>query len=294
MSSVPTTTLYSAAGVEIVTQPFLVGAELERLALECSKDFARALPADLPRDAVSLEILNGGHYYFVGEAVEAALGRPCRVSTIRAKRRQEESGDWRVNVWDAGGADVNDCSALLIGDTIATGTTLVGVLEHLLEQRRERGLKLPDIYIFAIAGSSLVSSAPGIGRIDAALRAQGRCLHLYFANAQFNLASNGTDLGFEGALYEARAEREIRAKLGGFAPHMRCCVWDWGDRFRMIADHLEEIQHYYAAQPGCPDWLLDGIAARADALGRGAVAAPAARFALAVALVTVWAKQVSG
>ena len=35
---------------------------------------------------VSLEILNGGHYYFCAAACEAVRGQPCTVATLRAKR----------------------------------------------------------------------------------------------------------------------------------------------------------------------------------------------------------------
>ena len=287
-----TRVLYSAAGVEIVTQPFLVGPELERLALECSKDFARALPADLPADAVSLEILNGGRYYFVSRAVEEAIpGRKCPVSTLRAKRRQQPDGAWRVDVWDAGGVSAADCSALLIGDTVATGTTLMGTIKHLLDERRAQNKPLPDIHIFTIAGSSAVCNVPGIKAIDELLAGQGKALHLYFANAQFNLADNGTDLGFEGAVYDALAEREIHARLGAFAPCMRCCIWDWGDRFREVDAHLAEIDHFYGSEcNGAPEWLLRGIRERRAARAVNAMqqsAPPAVRFALVVAAATL-------
>ena len=258
--------IYSAASVQIVTQPFLVGPELEVLALASSQDFARALPADLPADAVSLEILNGGHYYFVAPAVEAALGRPCAVSTVRAKRRQEPTGEWRVDVWDKGGADITTCSCVLIGDTIATGTTLMGTIRQLLAERTELGLPFPDFHIFCIAGSSAVCFQPGIGEINGLLSAQGKSMTLYFANAKYNMADNGTDLGFVGAEYNAQAEAEINAKLGSFAGNMRCCVWDWGDRFREVRSHLTEIRHFYGADATCPAWLLEGIDARLKAL----------------------------
>ena len=50
----------SPAGCEIVTKPYLVGAELESLALQSSKDFITSLDgaADFEKP-VSLEILNG-------------------------------------------------------------------------------------------------------------------------------------------------------------------------------------------------------------------------------------------
>ena len=68
--------LYSKAGIEIVTKPFLVGAELESLSKQCSMDFIEALPAETT-DVVSLEILNGGRYYFVASAFKEVRGVEC-------------------------------------------------------------------------------------------------------------------------------------------------------------------------------------------------------------------------
>jgi hypothetical protein len=42
------------------------------------------------------------------------------VSTLHAKRRFED-GEWKVRVWDKGGANLGDYENILIGDTIATG-----------------------------------------------------------------------------------------------------------------------------------------------------------------------------
>ena len=71
---------------------------------------------------------------------------------------------------------------------------------------------------------------PALADVRALLAAERRELRIYFANAQFLLAENGTDMGFEGAVYpsnDPRAERAITAKLGNFAPRMRCCILSW-------------------------------------------------------------------
>jgi hypothetical protein len=60
--------IYSKAGIEIVTKPFLVGEELAALSKRCSMDFIQALPADTT-DVVSLEILNGGQYYYAARCI---------------------------------------------------------------------------------------------------------------------------------------------------------------------------------------------------------------------------------
>ena len=149
----------------------------------------------------------------------------------------------------------------MIGDTVATGTTLCGTTKIILERIAATGKPYPDIYVWAIAGSISVAEHPMLLEIDALLKANGKTLSLYFANARFNLNENGTDLQFFDADYNERAEKEIKAKLGAFLPKMRCAVWDWGDRFREISSHLEEIKEFYE-QEKAPKWLLDGINSR--------------------------------
>jgi hypothetical protein len=39
---------------------------------------------------------------------------------------------------------------------------------------------------------------------------------------------------------------------GSFSAQMKCAVWDWGDRFREIPHHLEEIKEYYGGLEDCP------------------------------------------
>ena len=80
-------TCFSAAGCEIVASPFLVGeAELGKLALTCSEDWIKSLPADVLDPAgpapVSLEILNGGKFYYLQSAwTNIYPDNPCGEST---------------------------------------------------------------------------------------------------------------------------------------------------------------------------------------------------------------------
>lgn len=263
----------SAAGVEIITKPFLVGPELEALSLESSKDFVRALDAagvDI-ENCVSLEILNGGHYYFVGPAYEAVKGKACPIASLRAKRGQdEETGAWKVRVWDRNDVSVSTGATVLIGDTVATGTTLGGVLSWVVDEM-EAASTYGDIRVFAIAGARTCEDKliPAATR----LKANGKELTIHFANAAFNLADNGTDLGFTGAEYAEGSEAAIAEVVGDFSKHMKCAVWDWGDRFRLQHDHLKEISEYFSEVESTPTWLSEGIATRlaaAEAAAAGA------------------------
>lgn len=48
---------------------------------------------------VSLEILNGGRYYFVASAYTSVTNKPCAVASLRAKRSFDETTQqWTVKV----------------------------------------------------------------------------------------------------------------------------------------------------------------------------------------------------
>ena len=223
-------TIHSPAGVEIVTQPFLVGAPLEKLAQCASEDFVRSLGPDaFPAGTtpVSLEILNDGHYYFCGAACEAVTGAPCTIATLRAKRGhnsaesyggdawhakdvpdgttlwQSEGSDWCVRIWDN---KPIPAGPLLVGDTVATGTTLAGVLEFVVDQM-VTAESVHDIHVFSIAGAGSWGGngadggiATKLQRVDEALTRHGKQLTVTFANSEFALQANGTDLSFTGAV----------------------------------------------------------------------------------------------
>jgi len=295
---VPTKILFSEAGVDIITQPFLVGDELSRLARAASKDWLASLPPAALKGALSLEILNGGRHYYVTEAYGDLLGDRCPVMSIRAKRGhasaenyggpahlnkdipkgtelyQSPQSDWCVRIWEQKGEITG---TLLVADTIATGTTLAGVLGWAVQKMEASG-NVHDIYLFTIAGASHWPENPADGglmpkleALQATLRKYGKSLHITFANARFVLAKNGTDLGVLGADIEPRA-RALMSKRWPekFLPYLRCVVWDWGDRFdaSKIAHHLDEIHTYYRAQPHCPPDLLRGIETRLAVLPR--------------------------
>jgi len=294
--SVPFTTLFSEAGISIVTQPYLVGEELSALSRVASKDWLASLPPEALKGAQSLEILNGGRHYYVTEAYGDLFGDRCPVVSVRAKRGhaspndyggpahndknlpagtdlyQSPSSDWCVRIWEQKG-EIH--SNLLVADTIATGTTLAGVLGWAVEKMVASG-NVHDIYVFTIAGASHWPENPKDGGLipklvplQETLQKYGKSLHVTFCNARFKLSANGTDLGVLGADIDPRA-RPLLEKCwpDKFLPFMRCVVWDWGDRFdpSKFGHHLEEVYEHYRAQPNCPASLLRNIEKRLAAL----------------------------
>jgi hypothetical protein len=254
--SVTYETIYSEAGCEIISKPFLVKEELEVLSTQSSADFVASLnlPGRHQGTVGVLEILNGGHYYFLPDAYARVLGKePDMVCSMRAKRYLcVDTNDWEVNVWDQKG-DITACDTLLIGDTIATGTTLAGTLGVIVKQFKEANKPLPNIYLFAIAGSD--QCIPKLQGVAQELKQQGKELKLVFANCSFFLNDNGTDLEFGSIQPEAKNYHEkrfhpqawakLRAEYGPVFGDLKCAVWDWGDRFTQPAEHLQELLHHF-------------------------------------------------
>lgn len=266
-AAVKTVVQYNGPALEIVTKPYLVGDELLALSEAATASFFESTGlGSFAGPVVALDILRGGRFYHVHEAWERASGGKSRIETaeVRGSRYQDEAdgGKWKCRVYEetAGGLElIRGARTIVIGDTVATGTTLAFVIDWLLEQRGADAGPL-DVHVFSIAGGdAAIARLEGVG---GRLAATGGQLTLTYANCVFGLADNGTDLGFDGkARWEPRAEREMLELLGDFHREMKCAVWDWGERFSDIADHLVPVNAYFAGKPNTPAFIAKGLAA---------------------------------
>jgi hypothetical protein len=291
--------VFSAAGVDIVGRPYLVEDELSALAQTSSEDWIRYLdkkgllePGAKP---ASLEILNGGRFYYCQNAWNAVHPETsCALLQLRAKRghasaetyggdahndKNLEPGmelykspgtDWCVRLWDMT-PNMEFTGPILIGDTIATGTTLVGVLGWLVEKMAV-AKSVQDVHVFSIVGASAWDHGDGgvvekLKFVDDMLQKHGKKLTLTFCNATFHLAANGTDLNpcpQKGASWVPEGLAALK-DIGGtdFAlADMKCAVWDWGDRFTKPLHHLEEVLEHYEALSDAPTYILKGLRER--------------------------------
>jgi len=75
-------------------------------------------------------------------------------------------------------------------------------------------------------------------------------VRLYLANAAWQLnLKNGTDLSLITNNKEEihpNAQEYINHVCGEqFVKHMKCAVWDWGQRFDGISEHIKEVTEYF-------------------------------------------------
>ena len=76
-----------------------------------------------------------------------------------------------------------DTGPLLVGDTIATGTTLAGILSVAVAEMEAHG-NVRDVVCLTVAGSSFCAQHPRLLELDERLARHGRHLVMVFANAQ--------------------------------------------------------------------------------------------------------------
>jgi len=292
--------IHSNAGVEIVARPYLVEDELSALSQQCSEDWIRWLVEKrlLGADAepISLEILNGGKFYYTQAACNAVHGRKCNLLKLRARRGHASAesyggaahndinlepgmelycspgSDWCVRLWEIP-EDLSINGPVLVGDTIATGTTLVGVVGWLVEKMVAAG-SVQDIHIFTIVGASEWGAGDGgvlqkLQHVADSLASHGKALTVTFCNATFGLDANGTDLNpspAKGAEWIPEALEALTQLVGEFPlDRMKCGVWDWGDRFTKPLHHLDEVLEYYDTVEGVPQYITKGLRERIKA-----------------------------
>ncbi len=150
---------FSEPGLKIVLNPHIVGDELFNLAIECSIDFLKTLPKKVFQNQpiTLLNILRGGRYYGVSEAWKKVFPNPTKhphlnLSEIRAARYLDpaDNNRWKCKVWfDKNVASITEeesytnllkARTLIIGDTIATGSTLKNVLEWVTSLRKQHNV----------------------------------------------------------------------------------------------------------------------------------------------------------
>jgi hypothetical protein len=154
---------------------------------EASEEFLRHLSAEISEcqeDIAELVILSKGLCYFMYLAFEKVFARNLATNFIATKRASVQGTAVRIEV------PYSDFSApatnLIIADTVASGATIIAVLEKYLTFN-----PLKRIFLFSIAGS-----AAGARAIATFCKAHNIDLTVVFGLAAFGLAVNGFDLSF--------------------------------------------------------------------------------------------------
>jgi hypothetical protein len=148
------------------------------------RHFEPELTSIIPEGIAELMLLSKGLYYWMHNAFAEVFERNLEINFAATSRAEVSSDSAHVLVpyfnFDA------PADNLIIGDVLASGTTICTVLSLYLKYH-----KLKRVFLFSLAGSVIGGQA-----LAQFCKSQNIALTLAYSLAAFGLSSNGFDLSF--------------------------------------------------------------------------------------------------
>ncbi|MHA1906880.1 MAG: hypothetical protein ACW98Y_06275 [Candidatus Thorarchaeota archaeon] len=230
----------SPSALNILLKPWLVGSELANDARKSTVDFLRVAYHIVPelKSASFSQItevvpLAGALYYSTAEAFEIVFGETINRCFIGAKRHPSPLG-WVTELSYKNFEALPENPLVIVGDTIATGGTIEGILDAIIDQEPN----IQAIIVYSIAGG--LTGAVRLRKFADRVKIP---VHLFFSNAIFGVESNGTDMPWlhEGTIVSPELRERALSAYGPELGKRWCSVWDWGDRAKHPLKHLHEL-----------------------------------------------------
>lgn len=241
----------------VCNEPDMVGLEFPRCMREATVRVLQQSPlndllADQPDRMVSvMHFLRGGLNFQLREALGEAYGFNKHYCAYMTSQRHKDTDEWVIEEDQYRKIRYLPGSTLLIGDVIATGSTLENGLEVLLNQAGveeapfrnlivftigcDRGRKILDQYyeqLREVCGVEQVMLFYGEGKLGLAEK-----------DSSLTIKIPGTDLLREPALLSPECERSIYQRL--HIPIERCTIYDVGAKSFEYQEHIEDVVEYW-------------------------------------------------
>lgn len=227
---------------QIHFNPTITDFELYKLSTECNETFLRfayrlgLFKETRAKDVCELILLSGGFYYHLNQAFYNVLGYSLPAAFIGVKRVLSPKPHGKITYDNLEAVQKN--SVTLIGDTIATGATLLDSVRYYLARRPQT----KKILIFTIAGA--VPGAQRVARLEEEIRKTSDTkLYIFFSDGIFGLALNQTDMHYfhSDSILAPGVKLTAERRLGKVLGERLCVIWDWGQRNKDPVGHLQEV-----------------------------------------------------
>lgn len=240
----------------ICNDPGVAGMNYTRkLSCACRKVLEQR-PVELKeKETVVVNILRGGLNYGLRDALADAYGwnshTTCFISAQRA-RNSADSEDWHITENDYEKVYFPEVATLVIGDVVATGTSLRYALQELLRSALEQRVHLRSLLFFTFGGSKAAEILEDIDR---------QCRDLFHGYEKSVL------IYFEGCFTCAQVDTPLSVRLTGtdllrwhalMAPEFvasqyedpaypleRCTIYDAGSRAFWLRDYVQDVIGYW-------------------------------------------------
>lgn len=240
----------------ICNDPTVAGVRYTDLLRKACTEVLRALPNDLREaETVVVNILRGGLNFGLRDALAAAYNWNAHTTSfISAQRARDErdSDAWHITENAYRKVYLPPRASFVIGDVVATGTSLRYGLQELVLAAREQKIDVRSILFFTYGGPQ---SENILSEIDA------RCRELFpgyekttliYLEGRFAVAASdtplhvrltGTDLLRLGSLM---APEFIESQYENPAyPLERCIIYDAGSRAFWLYEYVEDVIGYW-------------------------------------------------
>mgnify|MGYP003927637623 CR=1 FL=1 len=252
-SDLPTNTYIfcSKASREVLYNPHTAGKILQERMEGLSEIFVdiaakKALKGFNFENVVELVLLTGGLYYSIARGFRKVYGYALPQCFLGIKRYKVEGteGEFKAVSSYENFEPLPENPAVIIGDTIATGSTVLTAIECLEKALNESNKRLRRLVICSLACST--EGARRIRKMEERMKEKNSHLDVFLVVAEqfFHLMPDGTDLRFlrEDSLMPAETREYTLKKYGEFlGREMKCAVFDWGTRCKNPKKHYMEF-----------------------------------------------------
>ena len=235
----------------ILFQPNLAGKELQDLLDESSVMLAKAihevaLEQVKRKQVAEVVLLAGGLFYGLNYGFKKAFNFSINQCFLGVKRFNEDGG-WVARAAYENFEALPDNPVVLIGDTIAGGTTIDKAVSSLEKALGEKNYSLKKLVICSLACSS--KGGQRIASIEKRIKQKwpGCEVFLIACEEFFHVMPDGTDLRFlreDAVVLEETRQAVLEAYGPWLGREMKCAVFDWGTRCKQPEAHYREFLHY--------------------------------------------------
>ena len=207
------------------------------------------------REAVVVNILRGGLNFGLREALGDAFGWNAHTTCFMSAQRARDDGDpenWHITENSYRKVYFPPCASFVIGDVVATGTSLRYGLHELFAAAHAQNVDVRNLVFFTFGGPKAQEI---LAELDASCRAcfphYGRTILVYLEGrftcptlqTPLTIRLTGTDLVRWGSLM---APEFVESQYGDPAfPIERCIIYDAGSRAFWTREYLEDVAGYW-------------------------------------------------
>ena len=222
--------------------PTITDFKLYKLATDCNEAFLRfakklgIFKNFRTKDVCELILVSGGFYYHLNQSFYNVFGYSLPAGFIGVRRLLKPRPRAVVSYDNLEAIPENNIT--IIGDTIATGATLIDSVYYYLK----RAPKVKKILIFTIAGG--LPGAQRLAKLEKEIkRKYGTELYVFFSDGIFGLAKNQTDMHYfhPDSILPDESRQAAERGIGKFLGERLCVIWDWGRRNKDPMGHLGEV-----------------------------------------------------